>query len=215
MTHWHCRRVRLLFVVGLLTLAQAGVVRGQQPAAPVPLSAADADRFGKKLAEMDHYGAQTASKKFRPDQTRRTAVTEAETNSYLRYKMASELPAGLVDPYIAALGGGRLSANGILDLDAVRRGAGSAKLELSRWLTGRVPVTVSGVLRTRAGIATFDLESASIAGIPMPKTLLQQLVYFYTRSPEYPDGFSLDSQFALPAGIREIDVQNRQAIIVQ
>ena len=49
----------------------------------------------------------------------------------------------------------------------------------------------------------------------MPKALLQQLVNYYTRSAEYPDGVSLDAQFVLPAGIREIDIQARQAVIVQ
>jgi hypothetical protein len=121
----------------------------------------------------------------------------------------------MVDPYIAALGGGRVSAKAILDLDAVRRGAPKGTLEPTQLLTGRLPVSVTGVLRTRSGVATFELESASIAGIPIPKMLLQQVVNHYTRSAEHPDGVSLDAQFVLPAGIREIDIQTRQAVIVQ
>ena len=213
MTHLLRTRRSSLLVVGLLTLAPAGVAGDQQP--PAPLSAVDADRFEKKLVEITHYGVQASSTPLSPDRARRTVVTEAETNAYLRLKIPSQLPAGMVDPYIAALGGGRVSANAILDLDAVRRGAANATLELARWLTGRLPVSVTGVLKTRSGIATFDLESASIAGIPMPRSLLQQLVNFYTRSADHPDGVSLDAQFALPAGIREIDIQTRQAVIVQ
>ena len=121
-----------LFVFGLLTLAPAGVASGQQP--PVPLSAADADRFDKKLLEITRYGAQASSKPFREDRARRTVMTEAETNAYLRLKIPLELPAGVLEPYIAALGGGRVSAKAILDLDTVRRGAANAPIELSRWL---------------------------------------------------------------------------------
>lgn len=214
MTHLLPQRAASLCVVGLLALAPAGVAGDQQP--PVPLSVADADRFDKKLLEITHYGAQASSTPFRPDRARRrTVVTEAETNAYLRLKIPSAMPAGMVDPYIAALGGGRVSAKAILDLDAVRRGGANATLELTQLLTGRLPVSVTGVLRTRSGIATFELESASIAGIPIPKVLLQQLVNYYTRSAEHPDGVGLDAQFVLPAGIREIDIQTRQAVIVQ
>jgi hypothetical protein len=213
MTHPLRQRTASLFVIGLLILARAGVAGDQQP--PAPLSAADADRFDKKLAEITGYGVLASSASFRPDRARRTVVTEAETNAYLRLKLGSTLPAGMVDPYIAALGGGRVSATAILDLDAVRRADVKGSLELSQWLTGRLPVGVTGVLRTRSGIATFDLESASIAGIPVPKVLLQQLVTHYTRSAEHPDGVGLDAQFVLPAGIREIDIQTHQAVIVQ
>ena len=206
------RTTALLLVIGLL-LAASGLASGQQP--PLPLSAGDADRFDKKLIEINRYGTRSSGKPFQQAAARRTVVTEAETNAYLRLKIPSELPAGMVNPYIAALGGGRVSARAIVDLDAVRRGAAKSTLDASQLLTGRLPVAVTGLLRTRAGIATFELESASIAGIPIPKFLLQQVVSHYTRSVEHPDGISLDAQFVLPAGIREIDIQPRQAVIVQ
>ena len=213
MTHLVRKRGASLFVIGLLTLGPAGVAGGQQP--QVPLSAADADRFDKKLIEITRYGAQAASTPFRAAGARRTVVTEAETNAYLRLKIPSELPVGMVDPYIAALGGGRVSAKAILDLDAVRRAGAKATFELAQLMTGRLPVSVTGVVRTRAGIATFELGSASLSGIPIPRVLLQQLVSHFTRSAEYPDGVGLDAQFVLPAGIREIDIQTGQAVIVQ
>lgn len=202
-----------LLVVGLLVLAPAGTSHGQQT--PAKLAAADADRFEKKWLEIERYGARGAARPFQPDGPRRTVLTEAETNAYLRLRIPSELPPGMVDPYISALGGGRVSARAILDLDAVRRGAAKATLDLTMLLTGRLPVAASGILRTRSGMATFELESASIAGIPIPKSLLQLVVTHYSRSAEFPNGISLDAQFALRSGIREIDIQNRQAVIVQ
>ena len=197
----------------MLVLSPARNSSGQQPSEQ--LSAADADRFEKKLLEITRYGAQMASKPFRPDRTRRTVVTEAETNAYLRLRIPSELPPGMVAPYLTAVGGGRVSARAVLDLDAVRRGNATATFDLSQLLTGRLPVAVTGVLKTQSGIATFELESASISGIPIPKTLLQQLVTYYSRSPEFPNGISLDGRFVLPVAIRQIDILSHQAVIVQ
>jgi hypothetical protein len=49
----------------------------------------------------------------------------------------------------------------------------------------------------------------------VPKSLLQELVSYYTRSAANPDGYSLDAPFALTGGIREITVESKRAIIIQ
>ncbi|MEI6667875.1 MAG: hypothetical protein WCP29_06945 [Acidobacteriota bacterium] len=206
-------RAAIVVVAGMLAPALAGVCLGQPPAGAV--SAADADRLDKKIVEIARIGARTSAAPFQPDRARRTLVTEDETNAYLRFKIPGQLPVGLVDPHVTALGEGRVSATAIVDLDAARRANTKAGLDPTQWLTGRLAVSVTGLLKTRAGMATFALESASIAGIPMPRALLQQLVSHYTRSAEHPEGVGLDAQFVLPAGIREIEIQLHQAVIVQ
>jgi hypothetical protein len=45
--------------------------------------------------------------------------------------------------------------------------------------------------------------------------LLQEIISHYSRSAANPSGLSLDDPFALPARIREIQVERGQAIIVQ
>jgi hypothetical protein len=83
-------------------------------------------------------------------------------------------------------------------------------------LSGRLPVTATGVLRTRDGQAWLDLQTIRISGLPVPKRLLQELVTYYSRTPEMPEGLNLDDPFPLPARIREIDVQRpHEAVIVQ
>ena len=134
MTNPPRQRTASLLVIGLLALAPVGVAADQRP--PAPLSAADADRFDKKLVEITRYGAGTSPRRFRPAGARRTLVTEAETNAYIRLRIASTLPVGMVDPYITALGGGRVSGTAILDLDAVRRSEARGALELAQLLTG-------------------------------------------------------------------------------
>jgi hypothetical protein len=51
--------------------------------------------------------------------------------------------------------------------------------------------------------------------VPVPKILLQEIIGYYSRTPEKPAGISLDDPFPLPARIREIQVERGQAIIVQ
>ena len=49
----------------------------------------------------------------------------------------------------------------------------------------------------------------------MPKILLQELVTFYSRSPQFPDGITLTKPFLLPAGVREVAIARGSATIVQ
>jgi hypothetical protein len=147
---------------------------------------------------------------------RRTIVTETEVNSYLAYDAGEQIPAGVVDPAIAVLGTGRLSARAVVDLDAVRkRKAPTSLLDPMNYLMGRLAVTAVGTLKTSNGIGRFDLESSSVGSVPVPKILLQEIVSYYSRTPEKPAGISLDDPFPLPARIREIQVERGQAIIVQ
>ena len=180
--------------------------------ARLSFTAADGDRFAAKYAAVV---ARTPA----PPETRRkavrTIVTEPEINGYLRYRGKDVLPLGVVDPYVFALGGGRLSGVATVDLDAVRLSKPRGMLDPAQLLRGRVPVTATGVLRSKAGEFRFDLESATLAGMDVPKTLLQELVSYYTKSASNPSGYSLDAPFTLAGGIREITVESKRAIIVQ
>jgi hypothetical protein len=71
------------------------------------------------------------------------------------------------------------------------------------------------VLQASNGRGRFELESASVGVLPIPKLLLQEIVAYYSKSPDNPGGISLDDEFELPARIREIQVGRGQAIIVQ
>jgi hypothetical protein len=146
----------------------------------------------------------------------RTTVTQREVNSYLRYDLASQVPVGIDNPIITILGDGRLLGEAVVDLDAVSRAnPPKGMFDPMRLLTGRLPLRVQGVLVTSRGTGRFSLESASISGLPVPKSVLQSLVSHYSRSAEHPGGVGLDDPFVLPAAIREIRVEPGQAIVVQ
>ena len=147
---------------------------------------------------------------------RRITVTESEVNSYFVYDAREQIPVGIVDPTLFAIGPGRLSGRAIVDLDAVRKQkAPTSLLDPMNYLMGRLAVTAVGTLRTANGVGRFALESSSVGSIPVPKILLQEIVSYYSRTPEKPSGIGLDDPFQLPARIREIQVDRGQAIIVQ
>ena len=147
---------------------------------------------------------------------RRTIVTEGEVNSYLQYDAGSQIPAGVVEPSIAILGAGKLSGRAVVDLDAVRKARNPTSFwDPMSYLTGRLPVTAIGMLKTANGTGQFILESAAVAGVPIPKIVLQEIVSYYSRTPANPSGIGLDDPFALPSRIREIQVDRGQAVVIQ
>ena len=70
-------------------------------------------------------------------------------------------------------------------------------------------------MRTQKGVGAFTLESASVGGVPVPKTILQELVTYYSRSESQPKGINIEAPFQLPAHILEIRTAQGQALVVQ
>jgi hypothetical protein len=178
--------------------------------ADVRASKRDAALLKQKVAAITAYAEKPTKV------ARRTIVTQNEVNAYFVYEAREQIPVGIVEPSITALGPGRLSGRAIVDLDAVRKQrAPTSLLDPMNYLMGRLAVTAAGRLKTANGVAHFELESASVGSIPVPKILLQEIINYYSRTSENPAGISLDDPFALPARIREIRVERGQAIIVQ
>lgn len=191
-------------------VACAVAVLGVSAQADVRTSRHDAALLKQKVATISAH-AERATR-----QARRTTVTENEVNSYLVFEAGEQIPTGVVEPAISILGGGRVSARAVVDLDAVRRQKNpTSLLDPMNYLMGRVPVSATGILKTSDGVGHIEFESAAISRLPIPKFLLQEIVSYYSRSDQKPAGIKIDDPFALPARIREIQVQRGQAIIVQ
>jgi hypothetical protein len=176
------------------------------------LSREDADRFQSKLTRIVAFGNAPAVKAAKPQST---PVTDAEVNSYLKYNAGSQVPTGIVDPVLSALGEGRVSGRAVVDLDAVRTQKKRGWLDPLGYLTGRLPVTASGVLTTKEGQGQFVLQSAEISGVTIPKSVLQELLSYYSKSKENPEGINMDAPFELPSRIREIRVGTGPSTVVQ
>jgi hypothetical protein len=191
--------LRLSAVVGFALLALLATAEAVNTSRP------QSDSFAKKLAIIKQHAAES------PKSTRRTTVTEGELNSWFVYRAPPLLPVGVKDPSVTVVGNGKLVGVVTVDLDDV----GKSKSGAWNVLGGRVPISLSGLLRTKDGRGWFDLQSASLSGVPVPKFLVQEIVSHYTKDADRPNGIRLDDPFDLPASIKQIDVGPGQAVITQ
>jgi len=198
------RLVALCMLIG--ALGAAAVSAGVDP-----VSRRDAARL---QAKIDKINKNVAGR--RPAAPLRTAVTEAELNSYLQYELGDKMPTGVKNPWVTILGDNRVSGRATVDLAQVAKAHKSTgMMDPYNYLTGSVPIAADGILKSQNGVATFALQSASISGVPVPIWMLQEIVSSYSKSPESPQGIALDKPFALPAGIREIQLARGQAVVIQ
>jgi len=196
--------------IGVLLGLMAVSLAGSNTVAAIQLSKQEGDRLQRKIDEITKNGSAV------PVKARRTPVSEAEVNSYLAFNAKDKIPQGLTNPEITIVGDGRLAGRILVDLDEFKRHRSSQGfMDPLSYISGKVPVTAHGLLRTQEGKGQFRLESAEILGVPLPKPILQELVTFFSRTPENPEGFDIDAPFNLPAKIREIMINKEEAVVVQ
>lgn len=200
-------RRRLTATVALCLLAAA-----LGSAAAQALTKRDADSLQAKLDAILRRGSATG----RAARPLSTSITDREFNAYFKFQGAAKLPVGVVNPMLEILDGGRLVAVVTVDMDAVRKSKERGWTDPLAYMSGSVEARVVGVLRAANGKGKIDLESATLGGVPVPLLLLQELITYYTKTPESPAGFSLDRPFDLPQQIRQVNfIQRGSAVIVQ
>lgn len=174
------------------------------------LSRAHGERLERKIEEVAKNAAAD------PVAPKETSISEVEINSYLAFNGKDKIPRGLSKPQIALGADGLLSGRVLVDIDEFKRhrGSGGAFDPLS-YLSGQVPLTARGLLHARAGKGRFQLISAQIFGVQLPRALVRELARFFSRTAQKPDGFDMDEPFDLPAKIREVVVRKGQAVVVQ
>ena len=201
-------------VASTLLVTAAAVILHARVGGPLAAAAAasrqEADSLARKISLITRRGADAP----RPG-VRRTEVTESEVNSWFVFRGRPYLPDGVTEPRVNMLGSGSMRGVATVDLEALgkRKSRGGGMLDLWSYLGGKVPVAVTGTLRAQDGRGRFDVQSAEVGGLPVPKALVQELVSAYTAD----DGksISLDSSFELPSGIQSIDVGRGQLVVVQ
>ena len=190
----------------LLLLFLAGVIVS---AADV-LTRQHGDAFAKKVVLVQEHannGVKTPLS---------TTFTQVETNSYLKFNAVDLLPTGLTQPEITIHGKDRVSAKAIVDLDIVRKKQSSGGwFDPTSYLTGKLLVTAAGRVITGDGKGRIELETAEVSGVPIPKSFLNQMVNFFTRTADNPKGSTVDDVFELPAKIRRIDSEQGRFTVHQ
>ena len=145
----------------------------------------------------------------------RTTFTEREINAYLALEGPAFLPPGIAMPSVRLGDNGRVQARAIVDLDAVRRSRERSAFDPLNYLTGAVEVVAAGRVEGSASEGLIRYESATVGGVSVPKTVAQELLRFYTRTPERPGGFAFDEPFDLPAGLRAVSVERGSVTVTQ
>ena len=72
-----------------------------------------------------------------------------------------------------------------------------------------------GIQSTGSLVGAASQNVDMIGGVPVPKSVLQELVSYYSKSATQPDGVNFEAPFRLPAHIREIRTTLGQALVVQ
>ena len=195
-----------ILVVVALAIASGGVN------AQAPPSRAEADAMQAKIERVA-----TAADAPRPANAPplRTTFTEREINAYLAIEGPNVLPSGVAMPRVQLGDAGRVRARAIVDLDGVRRSRERSPFDPLAYVTGAVEVVATGRLEGSGGQGVVRYESATVGGVGVPKTVAQELLRFYTRTPERPRGFAFDEPFALPAGLRAVSIERGAATVTQ
>lgn len=175
-------------------------------------SRADADAMQAKLERVDA-AAETPRAPSTPPLA--TTFSEREINAYFVLEGPAVLPPGIARPRAQLGDGGRVRANAVVDLDAVRRSRERSPFDPLAYLTGAVEVVATGRFEAAGGEGVIRYEAATVGGVSVPKTVAQELLRFYTTTPERPGGFTFDEPFALPAGVRAVTVERGAVTVVQ
>src|SRR5919108_6067526 len=121
------RRLRYALLPALIVCAVTIQVAARQTGVPAARSVRggverftkqEADRFEFKLSRIVEFGNTPRS---RATSRLSTPISDTELNSYLRYQAKPQVPVGIVEPTLSALGDGRVSRRAIVDLDVVRK----------------------------------------------------------------------------------------------
>ena len=142
-------------------------------------------------------------------------LSESEVNAYLTFQVFSEFQDLITQPQIKMLGGGRLVAEAVASLEEVDLVGQSDALSPLQYLRGSVKVSARGSLNTEDGTGKLEVESVSVAGIPVPLVVLDELVRRYSRPDSAPTGVDIAEPFVLPYRIRDVLIQVGETVIVQ
>ena len=203
---------RLLLMV-VLILGEGSAGRAAAPPATTPSPAAYSAALAEGLSQkLDALLRRSQLKK--PPREKTVTVSEPELNSYLNLTLGPKMPKGVSD-VVVRFERDRLVVRAFVDLAEVQGKVPSGSLGgLLSFLSGKVPLLARGRLdAAEDGFGAFAIEEVSLSTIPVPVTVVEQLVTSATKSAESPHGFDLHSPFRLPYDLKRVRIQPGQALL--
>ena len=170
-------------------------------------------RSQKKIVLVQKHGASQKSRS-----RARPTLHAGEVNSYLQFKRRRSLPVGVTEPSSHdASAQGRLIGSAVVDLDVVRQKQSSGGWfdpdELPHRQAAGHRHGRSSTRGRQGQVRARDAPRS--AACRSRRSFLQEMVNFFTRTADNPNGIVIDDPFELPAEIRRIDVDARHACIDQ
>jgi hypothetical protein len=198
-------------LAGLLLAAVPAPGQDVRPAPARPgLSWSEADSLTRKLADIQTRASRPAPA--RPRKAESVQVTQSEVNSYLNLAYAPRMPKGVSDVDVQ-FGQQRIQARGLLDLEQFRGKVEIPTFSPLSFLSGQVPVELSGKFVNQDGFGSIEWETAYISGIRVPITMLEQIVLSSTRTSAHPEGVDIHAPFRLPYSVRSVRLEPGKAFL--
>jgi hypothetical protein len=197
-------------ISGTVAIALAALV-SIAVAAAQEFTRGEAETMARKLEAIEERGATPKP----PAKPVSTSFTEREVNSFFKFMGPSFMPAGISNTQLGFGADGNVNGRAIIDLNAIRTAEPRGWLDPLAYVAGSMEVHVAGRLVASDRKGVFQFQSASIGGVPVAKSVVQELLAFYTKSPEHPKGLNLDDPFELPANIRSVQTKVGTATVVQ
>lgn len=196
------------------TLALASALLATPTQDPEAMRAARTPAMSEALErKLQDFEARHRSRRVK-DET--IAVSEGELNSYLNLSPSLKLPEGLSDVQFR-FEREQIDAKAQLDLDVVRGknkvGSGSP-LDPLTLLSGNIPIEVRGRLKSEdEGFGAFEIQDVRLGPLPLPVSVLAQIVASATRTQADPQGFDIRAPFRLPYALKRVRVQPGRALL--
>ena len=194
----------------LLVAAQAAAAADGMPTAPRtgPLSWDQANSLTRKLEAIE-------KRRMEKSRKRETVLfTQGELNSYLNLTYAEKLPRGLRDVEVK-LDRDRILAKGLVNIDRVKGkvGEGGGSWGPLSFLSGDVPVEITGKLTAKDGFGQVVWETVYLSSMRVPTSVLEQLVLSATKTEDSPEGFDITAPFRLPYSVNRLRLEPGRALL--
>jgi hypothetical protein len=201
----------MMMVAGLLLVAVHAVAAPDAlPTAPRsgPVSWDQANSLTRKLEAIE-------KRRMEKSRKRETVLfTQGELNSYLNLTYAEKLPKGLRDVEVK-LDRDRILAKGLVNIDRVKGkvGEGGGSWGPLSFLSGDVPVEITGKLTAKDGFGQVVWETVYLSSMRVPTSVLEQLVLSATKTEENPEGFDITAPFRLPYSVNRLRLEPGRALL--
>ena len=76
-----------------------------------------------------------------------------------------------------------------------------------------MPVELAGKLVNQDGFGTVELDSAYVASIRVPVSVVEQMIASSTKSEKHPEGFDIHAPFRLPYSVSRVRLEPGKAVL--